>query len=136
MRSSWRWVKTTCQARLLRNEKPSSGAYSTSKANLTGGSTSLNSKTSSSVSPTSRSTRQTDRVGWILEFYIKPEHRMNGMGRYLYENTVTEFKGRVTDLWLTTDPDAIGFWEAMGYRQTGRMADFNEYEIMEANLVT
>ena len=81
---------------------------------------------------------KTDRPGWgwMMEFYIKPEYRMKGMGRYLYENSVKEFKGRVTDLWLTTEAVAIGFWEAMGYRQTGRMADFNEYEIMEAKMVT
>ena len=75
----------------------------------------------------------TDRPGWgwLLEHYIRPQHRMKGWGRYLFEGSTEEFRRRgISDLWLTSNPEAVGFWKAMGFKETGEVADFNNYAVM------
>ncbi len=75
----------------------------------------------------------TDRPGWgwMLEFYIRPEHRRRGHGRKLYERSERILVDRgITDIWLTSNPAAIPFWRAVGYIETGEMAEFNNYPVM------
>ena len=73
---------------------------------------------------------KTDRPGWgwILEFYIKPEYRRRGWGRYLYTESTRQFKERCNQ-WLTSNPEAIPFWKALGFHETGEIAD-NSYRVM------
>ena len=76
---------------------------------------------------------KTDRPGWgwMMEFYIRPEHRRRGHGRRLYEGCEEILVNRgIRDLWLTSNPEAIPFWEAVGYSLTGEKAEFNDYQVM------
>lgn len=74
--------------------------------------------------------------GWMLEFYIKPEYRRRGFGTLFYYKCESILREKnASSFWLTTNPDAVGFWESVGYKGTGVIADFNEYEIMEKHLV-
>ena len=75
----------------------------------------------------------TDRPGWgwMMEFYIRPEHRRRGYGRGLYERSEETLTDRgVKDFWLTSNPEAIPFWRAMGYAETGEKAEFNNYPVI------
>jgi len=76
---------------------------------------------------------RTDRPGWgwMMEFYIRPEHRMRGHGRRLYERSEEILRDRgIRDIWLTSNPEAVPFWKAVGYIETGEKADFNDYQVM------
>ncbi|MBA7472867.1 GNAT family N-acetyltransferase [archaeon] len=75
----------------------------------------------------------TDRPGWgwMMEFYIKSEHRRRGHGRKLYERSEGILVDRgIRDIWLTSNPEAIPFWRAVGYVETGEKAEFNDYLVM------
>ena len=75
----------------------------------------------------------TDRPGWgwMMEFYIRPEHRRRGHGTRLYERSEEILVDRgIKDIWLTSNPEAIPFWRAVGYAETGEKADFNDYQVM------
>jgi len=79
----------------------------------------------------------TDRPGWglIMELYIRPECRMRGWGRFLLNHTAEEFKQKgVNDLWLTANTEAMGFWRAVGFVETGEIADYKGYPIMVKHL--
>lgn len=69
--------------------------------------------------------------GWMMEFYIRPEHRRRGHGRKLYERSEGILVDRgIRDIWLTSNPEAISFWRAVGYTETGEKAEFNDYQVM------
>ncbi|MBL7168304.1 GNAT family N-acetyltransferase [Candidatus Bathyarchaeota archaeon] len=75
----------------------------------------------------------TDRPGWgwMMEFYIRPEHRRRGRGRRLYERSERILVNRgVKDIWLTSNPEAIPFWRAVGFAETGEKVEFNDYSVM------
>ena len=70
--------------------------------------------------------------GWILEFYIKPEMRRKGYGTKLYNRCERILSNEgASSYWLTTNPEASTFWRSLGYRKTGVIADYNDYEVME-----
>jgi ribosomal protein S18 acetylase RimI-like enzyme len=76
---------------------------------------------------------KTDRPGWgwMMEFYIRPGHRRRGHGRRLYELSEEILVDRgIKDIWLTSNPEAIPFWRAVGYNETGEKADVNDYQVM------
>jgi len=75
----------------------------------------------------------TDRLGWgwMMEFYIRPEHRRRGHGRGLYERSEGILVDRgIRDIWLTSNPEAIPFWRAVGFAETGEKTEFNDYSVM------
>ena len=75
----------------------------------------------------------TDRPGWgwMMEFYVRPEHRRRGYGRGLYGRSERILVNRgVKDIWLTSNPAAIPFWRAVGFAETGERAEFNDYPVM------
>jgi len=70
-----------------------------------------------------------------MELYIRPECRMRGWGRFLLNHTAEEFKQKgVNDLWLTANTEAMGFWRAVGFVETGEIADYKGYPIMVKHL--
>jgi GNAT superfamily N-acetyltransferase len=76
---------------------------------------------------------KTDRPGWgwMMEFYIRPGHRRKGHGTRLYECSEKILVDRgIKDIWLTSNPEAIPFWRAVGYAETGEKAEFNDYQVM------
>ena len=73
--------------------------------------------------------------GWILEFYIKPECRRKGLGTQLYDKCESILREKnASSFWLTTNPEAVKFWESLGYEKMGVIAEFNDYEIMEKHI--
>ncbi len=63
------------------------------------------------------------RAGWgfIREFWIDPACRGQGQGRALAEYAARQMFARTDRLYLTGDPDALGFWAACGFRETGEI---------------
>ncbi len=75
--------------------------------------------------------------GYIMEFYVLPEHRRKGYGSAMLsylEHFYSEH--RVRNLYLTADPvTGKPFWEAMGYTATGKISPDNGQEIYEKTLL-
>jgi GNAT superfamily N-acetyltransferase len=79
---------------------------------------------------------QDERVGWgyILEFYVRPENRRQGLGRQLFEQSCKLLADSgVRQAWLTSDPSAEVFWLKCGFQFTGEAGD-NGHKIMIAML--
>ena len=74
-----------------------------------------------------------DRPGWgyILEFYIRPQSRNSGRGRFLCDYVLNLFRERsVEDVWLTANPPPEGFWRSCGFKETGEMEGGNKIMAM------
>lgn len=75
--------------------------------------------------------------GYIMEFYVLPEHRRKGYGSTMLsylEHFYSEHG--VNDLYLTADPvTGKPFWEAMGYTATSEFSPDNGQEIYEKTLL-
>lgn len=73
------------------------------------------------------------RPGWgyVMEFYVMPEHRRNGYGREMYKHLENIFKSNVvSNIWLTADPvTGEPFWNAVGFTNSGEKSPENNLYI-------
>ncbi|MFB6361571.1 MAG: GNAT family N-acetyltransferase [Halobacteriales archaeon] len=65
------------------------------------------------------------RDGYILFLAVAPEHRGEGFGQRLVA-TVAEEHRRVTCHARTTNEDALGFYEALGFERVRRIENYYE----------
>ena len=75
------------------------------------------------------------RPGWgyVMEFYVKPEHRRNGYGKKIYKHLENILKSNgVSNIWLTADPvTGEPFWSAVGFTNSGEKSLENNLYICE-----
>ena len=71
--------------------------------------------------------------GYIMEFYVKPEHRRNGYGRMMFERLEHLFRmDGANTMYLTADPvTGKPFWEAMGFVNTNEKSPENQLYLYE-----
>lgn len=74
--------------------------------------------------------------GYIMEFYVIPERRREGLGRQMSQRMEAFFSGKgVSSVYLTADPiTGKPFWQAVGYQATGEFSPENDQEIFEKQL--
>lgn len=74
--------------------------------------------------------------GYIMEFYVLPEHRRKGYGKMMYLRLENHFRhDGVKNMYLTADPiTGKPFWEAMGFRKNGEISSDNHLEIYEKEI--
>ena len=65
--------------------------------------------------------------GYIMEFYVLPDHRRKGVGKNMLTFLESYFAEKgAHQLYLTADPvTGKPFWEAMGYSATGMISPEN-----------
>lgn len=75
--------------------------------------------------------------GYIMEFYVKPEHRRKGYGRAMFRRIERLFADDgAAMMYLTADPvTGRPFWEAMGFAATGKCSPENNLEIYEKSVL-
>lgn len=71
--------------------------------------------------------------GYIMEFYVLPEHRRKGYGRIMVSHIEQFFRERgVAQMYLTADPvTGKPFWSALGFTSNGELSPDNGQEIFE-----
>lgn len=71
--------------------------------------------------------------GYIMEFFVLPEHRRRGFGREMLRRLQAFFAANGADrMYLTADPvTGVPFWEKMGFVRTGEISPENGLEIFE-----
>ncbi len=71
--------------------------------------------------------------GYIMEFYVLPEHRRKGYGRIMVSHIEQFFREQgVTQMYLTADPvTGKPFWSALGFTSKGEFSPDNGQEIFE-----
>lgn len=78
------------------------------------------------------------RPGWgyVMEFYVIPERRREGLGRIMAQRMEDFFREKgVKQAYLTADPvTGKPFWAAAGYRAMGEISPENGQEFFEKNL--
>ncbi|MHA1780931.1 MAG: GNAT family N-acetyltransferase [Candidatus Thorarchaeota archaeon] len=65
-----------------------------------------------------------ERPGWgvILEFFIVPNKRRHGWGRWLFNRVVHILQTHgVDNIWLWSASDAEPFWYSLGFQETGEI---------------
>lgn len=74
--------------------------------------------------------------GYIMEFYVKPEHRRRGYGRRMFARLERLFRlDGAERMYLTADPvTGKPFWEALGFRNTMEKSPENRLFIYEKAL--
>lgn len=74
--------------------------------------------------------------GYIMEFYVLPEHRRKGYGEEMFLHLEELFrKDGAKRMYLTSDPvTGKPFWEAMGFISTGEQSPENNQEIYEKKI--
>ena len=74
--------------------------------------------------------------GYIMEFYVLPEHRRKGYGKMMYLRLENHFRcDGVKNIYLTADPiTGKPFWEAVGFTHNGEISPENHLEIYEKEL--
>ncbi|EQB86800.1 GNAT superfamily N-acetyltransferase [Clostridium punense] len=77
-----------------------------------------------------------ERVDWgyIMEFYIDPSYRRNGLGTHLYNFAKQKFIFcGVKNLWLTANKiTGEPFWFSIGFKDTGKLE--NELKVLEISI--
>ena len=74
--------------------------------------------------------------GYIMEFYITPEHRLKGFGRAMFDRICSHFVAEGAErIWLTTDPvTGKPFWERLGFGFHGEVSPENGQDILEMDI--
>ena len=74
--------------------------------------------------------------GYIMEFYVLPEHRRRGYGRAMLRRMEELFRDHgAKAMYLTADPvTGKPFWEAMGFENTGERSPENQLDIYEKRI--
>jgi len=70
-------------------------------------------------------------LGYIMEFYINPSYRRNGLGTHLYNFIKQKFIScEAKDIWLTAAKvNGEPFWFSLGFADTGEIE--NELKILK-----
>lgn len=76
--------------------------------------------------------------GYIMEFYVLPEHRRKGYGRIMVSHIEHFFREQgVTQMYLTADPvTGKPFWSALGFTSKGEFSPDNGQEIFEKAILS
>lgn len=70
--------------------------------------------------------------GCILEAYVDNEYRELGLGKLLNKGAeAVLWRKRIGKIYLTSDEEAVGFWERCGYVLTGDICGKNQCKVME-----
>lgn len=71
--------------------------------------------------------------GYIMEFYVKPDHRRNGYGKMMFKRLERLFHIDGAEMmYLTADPvTGKPFWEAMGFMNINEKSPENQLYIYE-----
>ena len=71
--------------------------------------------------------------GFIMEFYVIPEFRRQGVGKQMCLRIEEYFRNdKVPRVYLTSDPvTGIPFWLSMGYEHLGEISPENNQQIFE-----
>jgi ribosomal protein S18 acetylase RimI-like enzyme len=65
--------------------------------------------------------------GFIMEFYINPEYRLQGCGKTMYYHIEEIYKeSKINKIVLTADAKAICFWEKLGFCNSGKIDPGND----------
>ena len=74
--------------------------------------------------------------GYIMEFFVLPEHRHNGYGKEMYLRLEKHFKkDGVRRMYLTADSvTGKPFWESLGFVDTGEKSRENNQTIYEKQI--
>ena len=73
--------------------------------------------------------------GYIMEFYVKPEHRRKGYGEKMFLRLERLFAEHgVRRIWLNTGAGGELFWRAMGFVPTGERSPDNKMPIYEKQI--
>ena len=74
--------------------------------------------------------------GYIMEFFVLPEHRRKGYGKEMYLRLEKLFKqDGAKRMYLTSDPvTGKPFWESLGFVNTGEKSPENDQEIYEKQI--
>jgi GNAT superfamily N-acetyltransferase len=72
--------------------------------------------------------------GYIMEFYINPSYRRNGLGTYLYNFIKQKFIScEIKNIWLAADKTTgEPFWFSIGFMDTGELE--NEHKVLEVSI--
>lgn len=75
--------------------------------------------------------------GYIMEFYIKPPYRRKRIGAETYRHIVRIFqKHGVPKIYLTPESEnAVPFWKAMGFAESGKIDPDNDMPIYISNVM-
>jgi ribosomal protein S18 acetylase RimI-like enzyme len=62
--------------------------------------------------------------GFILEFYIVPDKRRQGLGSRLFTlaRKILQDHG-AQNIWLLASPPSDSFWRSLGFQETGEIED-------------
>ncbi len=76
--------------------------------------------------------------GYIMEFFVLPEHRRKGYGKEMFLHLEKLFKQNgAKRIYLTSDPiTGNPFWESLGFLNTGEKSPENNQEIYEKQIFT
>ena len=74
--------------------------------------------------------------GYIMEFFVLPEHRRKGYGKEMFHRLETLFKqDGATKMYLSADPiTGRPFWEALGFARTNEKSPENNQVIYEKEI--
>lgn len=74
--------------------------------------------------------------GYIMEFFVLPEHRRNGYGKEMFLHLEKLFRqDGAKRMYLTSDPiTGNPFWESLGFVNTGERSSENDQEIYEKQI--
>ena len=74
--------------------------------------------------------------GYIMEFYVKPDHRRKGYGKMMFKRLERLFHLDGAEMmYLTADPvTGKPFWEAQGFQNTMEKSPENQLYIYEKAL--
>ena len=73
--------------------------------------------------------------GYVMEFYVRPEHRRKGYAAQMLGRLEQHFVGHgVTRMWLNADPASEAFWRAMGFAPTRKVSPDNGMAVFEKEL--
>ena len=65
-----------------------------------------------------------------MEFYIKPEYRLNNYGRLMYEYIENIFNEKnIKTIILTSNERSIAFWEKLKFLNSGKIDPTNNLTI-------
>jgi ribosomal protein S18 acetylase RimI-like enzyme len=74
-----------------------------------------------------------ERPGWgfILEFYIVPDKRRQGLGSKLFTLARKILQNRgVQNIWLLASPPSDSFWRSLGFQETGEIEDSQKVMVL------
>lgn len=76
--------------------------------------------------------------GYIMEFFVLPEHRRNGYGKEMFLHLEKLFKQDGAKRMYLTSASITGnpFWESLGFVNTGEKSPENDQEIYEKQIFT